>query len=294
MEPKPYTGVVYTATCLLNGKVYVGKSIHGLAVRRNDHEKTARRGKRTKFASALRKYGPTNFSWTELYLSDSNAALLSVEVALIAQLKQAGVQLYNLTDGGEGVIGYTFTEEARKKMSAAAMGRKPSAEAIAKTVAAITGVKKSPDHVRKVAEANRGRKNSPEAIERMKVANQARADRDKKAGIVRKMSENNKRVLREHNLGKKHSPETRLKQSLVKKITESLPYIVVPGKYRRIHSSTLPPFQDQTKGPLGEAAAACPVDPYALSQGQERKPENTTEDSGAQCAAATHYRKAEI
>lgn len=52
------------------------------------------------------------------------------EVFLIAYLKQRGVQLCNISEGGEGASGNHHTPESRKKLSDKAKGRTHSAEAI--------------------------------------------------------------------------------------------------------------------------------------------------------------------
>lgn len=71
---------------------------------------------------------------------DEELAFL-IEVERIDQLRRLGVKLCNLTDGGEGLSGYTpseetrqklrarvITDEARRKLSAAGMGRTHSEE----------------------------------------------------------------------------------------------------------------------------------------------------------------------
>lgn len=91
-----------------------------------------------------------------------------------------GDRLTNLTDGGEGVCGYRFTEAVRAKMSASHRGKKLSpgvkamlmAHCVGRTVSAETKAKLSakkkgrkplPEHVKKAADARRGMKVSDEA-----------------------------------------------------------------------------------------------------------------------------------
>jgi group I intron endonuclease len=190
MERKPYTGAVYTATCLVDGKVYVGKSVFGLKNRRTLHERKAVLGKGFKFHHALRKHGLENFVWSEYYLSDDNAQLMAVEKLLIAELKRENATLYNLTGGGEGVVGYIYTEEAKKKISEAGKGRVHSEEEKIKRANSLRGrvngpmkpelkeklravhlgSKHSPEHKAKIAASLVGRPVSPETRAKISAA----------------------------------------------------------------------------------------------------------------------------
>jgi hypothetical protein len=51
-----------------------------------------------------------------------------VEVALIASFKSRGARLTNMTDGGEGTVGYVKSEETKRKMSLLLKGRPKSQE----------------------------------------------------------------------------------------------------------------------------------------------------------------------
>jgi hypothetical protein len=53
---------------------------------------------------------------------NDSAWLSAEEVRLIAFARDAGMRLVNSTDGGEGVIGYVLSPEARAKISAANKG----------------------------------------------------------------------------------------------------------------------------------------------------------------------------
>lgn len=46
-----------------------------------------------------------------------------IEISLIKELKELGNNLCNLTNGGEGTLGYLFTEEHKKKLSEKGKGR---------------------------------------------------------------------------------------------------------------------------------------------------------------------------
>jgi group I intron endonuclease len=111
--------VVYKAENLLNGKVYIGKTILPLERRIMHHEKA----KTGLFPSALRKYGRAGFAFSVLDTAESDEELLRKETQWIAVFKSKVPNGYNLTDGGEGMAGYRATEETRRKMSLSSKGK---------------------------------------------------------------------------------------------------------------------------------------------------------------------------
>jgi len=72
---------------------------------------------------AIQKYGVESFVFNVLCGGDENS-IKQLEVILIAQLNTKAPHGYNLTDGGEGSIGWKPTIETRKKMSQAHKGRR--------------------------------------------------------------------------------------------------------------------------------------------------------------------------
>ena len=60
--------LIYKVTNKINGKVYIGQTIHSLEHRKNGHERGARCERRTtvKFHNALLKYGYDSFYWEVL------------------------------------------------------------------------------------------------------------------------------------------------------------------------------------------------------------------------------------
>lgn len=100
---------VYKIKNKLNGKSYIGKHISskiddcyygsGVAIKR-----------------AIKKYGKENFEKTILELCENNEHLSEREVFHINKEGTFG-NGYNLTEGGEGVTGFKFSEESKKKLS---------------------------------------------------------------------------------------------------------------------------------------------------------------------------------
>lgn len=122
-------------------------------------------------------------------LTESEA--FELECGRIAFWKADGVELCNLSDGGEGPSGMKHTEEWKKANSERMKVRVVSAETRQKQSIAQTGKKKpkwkkSPEAVEKTRQATLGRKHTPEARAKMSAAKKGH----------------------KYNLGLKRSPET--------------------------------------------------------------------------------------
>lgn len=94
-------GVIYKITCLVSGKIYVGRTQQKLKRRIYKHKYEAKRG-RPGVDAAIAKYGWENFT------------VEVIETCPIDQLNDRE----NLTDGGEGCTGYKHTAESCAKISA--------------------------------------------------------------------------------------------------------------------------------------------------------------------------------
>lgn len=116
----------------VGGVFYVGKGTRSRAfdfTRRNMYHQ-----------HLIDKHGSDSIGVGLLECSGEDIAL-SLEKGLIKCLKRMGVNLANMTEGGEGVSGYRHTEAARKAMSEKRSGRKPSAETKAKMSKSRSGEK---------------------------------------------------------------------------------------------------------------------------------------------------------
>ena len=86
------------------------------------------------------------------------------EIFYIAHYRNLGFALTNLTEGGDGAIGYVFTPEDCAKISAATKGRPKSAEQLAKLLAgsmARTDKSHSDETKAKIGAGNRGKIQPP-------------------------------------------------------------------------------------------------------------------------------------
>lgn len=171
---------VYGLSSSRDGAIrYVGQTIQLLKNRMNYHRFRSRKNPRTAVARWMAREHSDGFSVTATVLIE-NAVWHESEIKLIAEYRENGYRLLNLTDGGEGTLGWHGN-----------LGNK------------------RPD----LAERNRsmlgkpGKKNSPECRAKISAALKGR-----EAPWV---SERNK--TDPPWLGRKHSEETREKQSLALK-----------------------------------------------------------------------------
>jgi predicted transcriptional regulator len=113
--------IVYIATNKLNGKRYIGATRHSVEYRRARHIYDSKNKNLCRvFGAALRKYGDDGFVWNILAECSSREEMMREEVRLIAEMKPE----YNITIGGQGVLGVPYTDERRAKLSKALKGRK--------------------------------------------------------------------------------------------------------------------------------------------------------------------------
>lgn len=113
-------GIIYKATNMVTGKVYIGLTIQGLEKRKSQHNRKADNRRYTyKFYNAIREHGADAFIW-EIVESNikSKELLKSREIYWIA-FYDSFHNGYNSTTGGDGVI---FTKEVRYKISRANKG----------------------------------------------------------------------------------------------------------------------------------------------------------------------------
>jgi group I intron endonuclease len=107
---------VYMHQNKTNGKRYIG-------ITSKSPEKRWGNGgigykKHTRFWNAIQKYGWNNFDHVILFNNIEHKLACDIEKQLIREFKTKDPQCgYNLTDGGEGVTGFSPSEETRKKLS---------------------------------------------------------------------------------------------------------------------------------------------------------------------------------
>lgn len=207
---------IYLLRNKVNGKVYIGQSVHTWR-RWHEHKKSAKRGDKSHLYDAFRKYGAEAFEYVLLEECDPLQfdARETYWVAFYdARNPEKG---YNYMPAGQR--GRIMDAEMREKMSASMRGRKLAPEVVEKIRQANTGRKHSEEARRKISQANRGRINNPDAIARTAAKLRARweamSPEDKAAYAAartgHKWPEEARQRMSAQRKGKKKSEETRAK-----------------------------------------------------------------------------------
>lgn len=178
----------------------------------------------TYFYNAVRKYGLDAFKRVLITTSPSDEEAYEMETRIISEFRRFGFKLYNLTDGGDGLL--NPSEETKQKIRDGQKNRRPltieDRIAISKRVSGsgnpMFGRKHSADSISKNAASNRvallGEKNpmfGKKHSHASKIKMSAKKKGSKASAATRtKMSERRKG---ENNsfFGKTHSPEVRAK-----------------------------------------------------------------------------------
>ena len=105
--------IIYKATNLINGKVYIGQTIKPLNRRKIEHFSSAKTNNKTYFWKALSKYGIDNFKWQVICICSNIDSLNEQEEYYIKFYDSMNVG-YNLMSGGNNGF---HSEITKKKMS---------------------------------------------------------------------------------------------------------------------------------------------------------------------------------
>jgi len=107
-------GIIYIITNNITNKSYVGQTSYQLSKRWKQHCYFAeKRNCQTYLSNSIRKHGSINFTPSVL---EETVDLHNREKYWIKELKTYK-HGYNLTEGGEGTVGYKWKDESRKKFS---------------------------------------------------------------------------------------------------------------------------------------------------------------------------------
>jgi len=109
----------------VNGKCYIGQTIHRMQDRKWAHQACAKRGAQGPFHTAMRKYGFDAFEWKVLFHDVDKEDLWPVEQKLIQLKKTLVPNGYNLIDRLQK-SGYKLSEEHKEKISNALTGHSVS------------------------------------------------------------------------------------------------------------------------------------------------------------------------
>ena len=188
---------IYIITNTINAMQYVGIT-KDLNRRWKQHKSSD--GSSRYLHPAIKKHGIENFVFTHVADAFDLDCAKFIEKLLIKEKNTKAPFGYNLTDGGEGTIGYVFSEESKQKMRDSAKGQERSIESNIKRSITLKGNKNS-----------LGKLRSEETRAKMSVAQTGR-----------KHSEESRKKISKGHLGKKHSAETIAKRIGKKPSAETL------------------------------------------------------------------------
>lgn len=119
---------VYSHTNKVNGKKYIGITSKSPEERWGENGVNYRKEKHPCFYSAIQKYGWNNFEHEILYQSLTENEAKELERKLIKEYHTCVYDKpkmgYNMTFGGDGILGHIASEETKLKMSEAHRGEK--------------------------------------------------------------------------------------------------------------------------------------------------------------------------
>ncbi len=157
------------------------------------HRCDARKGRGTRLARAVAKYGPDAFDWRVLGLFETRDEASDAERFMIAEMRPA----FNITAGGDGVHGRRHSEASRAKMR----GPRPVVSAKAKARAQTEEGRAHLDRIRCCTGPRKGWVVTPEISAKMSASAKARCTPEWKAALVSRLR------------GRRASEETRAKLS---------------------------------------------------------------------------------
>ena len=151
---------IYIITCTVNAKQYVGIT-KNLKRRWSAHRTKSKSS--TLLKQAIKKYGVEFFVFTHIADAFDWESAQNIERMLIAEKNTKSPFGYNMTEGGEGTLGFQapnkgvpMSEEAKKKSSQSRLGKKSSDQSKKNQSVALKGMKKSEEHKAKIGAAQKG------------------------------------------------------------------------------------------------------------------------------------------
>ncbi len=212
---------IYTITCIINGKIYVGYS-NDIEKRFKEHRRELNNDIHTndRLQKAWNKYGIDNFIFE--VLEEYEAEFLSSMEnwwcnMLNSHNRNIGYNIQSTNPYGK----FSCSEETLEKIRKV----KSTPEYKSKMSLKLTGKKRSPEDVMKMSERAKGRKHSPETLSKMKghkggsgMKGMKHTEEVKKrisdANKGKKKSKEQVEKLRDKLIGRKASDETKDKLSI--------------------------------------------------------------------------------
>lgn len=208
---------IYEIVNLLNGKRYVG-SAKSLPSRFGNHRIRLVSGKHHNryLQKSWVKYGAQAFAFRVILICKPDD-LIFFEQRAIDTLRPE----YNLSPTAGSTLGVVFSEEAKGKMAASAMGRKRDPESVERGAAKLRGIKQSAEHVnlRLGNQFAKGYRHTDEW---------KRANSERHMGRPRPKSPEYRAKISATLKGVTHSPERKAKQAARQLGLKRKPYNIKP------------------------------------------------------------------
>ena len=170
--------IIYTITNLINGKKYVGQTIHSMNQRMTGHKAAAKTNSYPLY-HAFKKHGLASFVIEEIDRATSVDELNEKEVYWINVFDTLSPNGYNLKLGGNG--GGCHSEESKKKIGLANSGKRNK-----------SNTPRTEEHKLALSKAlkgratwNKGKQHSQETIEKMRIKATGRPAWNKGTGLTR-------------------------------------------------------------------------------------------------------------
>jgi len=148
-----------------------------LSVRWSKHVSSAMHGSDVYLHKSIRKYGVENFR-VEQIGSGTREQALAMEQLWIAELNTKAPNGYNLTDGGDGVVGFTHSNTTKQKLRIARGRQTFTSEQLKARGRAWLGKRRPPfsdEHRHNLSTAHSGKTPSGETRSRMSIAQLGRS-----------------------------------------------------------------------------------------------------------------------
>lgn len=135
---------VYRHTNVINNKAYIGLTSLHIDERWKQHVSDSTHGSKTIFHHAIRKYDISVWKHEILKVCETLNEAKVTEIQMIAEHGTFFLEHgYNMTRGGDGIIGRVYTDEQRKRISESNSKRHLSPETREKIRKARLGKKRS-------------------------------------------------------------------------------------------------------------------------------------------------------
>lgn len=227
----PEISGIYKITNTVNNKCYIGQAVN-LRSRIKGHLSCIKKNYNYPLYHSIRKHNVENFELEILVQGNfSKTELNDLEIDFIRLYNSIDrLYGYNLTAGGEGVVGLKHSQKTKEKIGKLSKGRKHSEETKKliglKSKGRNLGYKHSEETKEKFRQAKIGKKLSKEHREKIskihkgKITSQETKEKMRKSSLGKITSEETKNKQRDIKLGKKLTPESIEKRTRTQKLNK--------------------------------------------------------------------------